>query len=153
MSCCENELLCLYFYCMNLRFSLVNSVWHDYKFIYNLVASTNNRLLSQLRIWRAPVQELVAARMAMMVTYRHRHRHLLRSSFPNSWEAKGQWRKLYASLCRTQLVPNHSNKGLSQTSTVPSRNFWIQSLLSSRWQWNHYRWMSGSTPLSRSFIC
>ena len=121
--------------------------------ICNLLTSSNNHLLLQLRRWLAPVQELVATMMATAMTYHHRHRRLLRSSLPNSWEAKGQWRKLCTSLRRTQLVPIHSNRGLSQTSTAPLRNFWIQSLLSSRWQRNRYRQMSGSTPLSRSFVC
>ena len=92
-------------------------------FICNLVASTNNHLLLQLRRWHAPVLELVAARMAIMMTC-HPHRHCpLRSSLPSSWEAKGQWKKLYASLRRTPLVATHSNKGPSQISTVHSRSF------------------------------
>ena len=135
------------------EFSPVILVWHDYKFICNLVASTNNRLLLQLRRWRAPEQELVAVMMAMVMTYHHRRRRLLRSSLLSSWGAKGQWKKLCASLRRTPLVATHSNKGPSPISTVHSRNFWIQSLLSSRWLRNHYRLTSGSTPLSRSFVC
>ena len=108
-------------------------------FICNLLTSTNNRLLLQLRRWRAPVLELVAVMMAMVITYHHHRRRLLRSSLLSSWGAKGQWKKLCASLRRRPLMATHSNQGPSQISTVYSRNFWIQSLLSSRWLRNHYR--------------
>ena len=59
------------------EFSPVISVWHDYKFICNLVTSTNNRLLLQLRRWHAPEQELVAVMMAMVTTYHHHRCRLL----------------------------------------------------------------------------
>ena len=85
-------------------------------FICNLVASTDNRLLLQHRRWRAPVLELVAARMAIMMTYRRRRRRPLRSSLPSSWGAKGQWKKLCASSCKTPLVATHINQGRAKSA-------------------------------------
>ena len=93
------------------------------QFICNLLTSSNNHLLLQLYRWLALVLEQAAAKRAMTVTYHHRHHHLLMSSLPNSWEARGLWRKPYASLRRTWLAPANSNRGLSQTSTASSRIF------------------------------
>ena len=164
VSCCKHELLCLCFHYMNLRLSPVNSIWHDYKFICNLLTSTNNRLLLQLCRWLAPVQELVAAMMATTVTYHHCHHRLLMSSLHNFWEVRELWRKPYTSLRRTPLVATHSSKGPSQISIVHSRNSWIQSLLSSRWLRNHYSWrvaqhhwaevsLAKSHRASKSWVC
>ena len=122
------------------------------QFIYNFLTSSNNHLLLQLCRWLALALEQATTKRATTMTYHHRHHHLLVSSLPNSWEVKGLWRKPYTSLCRTRLMPTHSNRGLSQTSIAPSRIFWIPSLLFSRWKRNRSRQMSGSTLLSKSSI-
>ena len=122
------------------------------QFIYNLLTSSNNHLLLQLCRWLALMQEKAATKRAMTVTYHHRHHRLLMSSLPNSWEARGLWRKPYVSLRITRLAPASNNRGLSRISTVLSRIFWIPSLLSSRWSGNRSRRMSGSTLLSKSSI-
>ena len=122
------------------------------QFIYNLSTSSSNHLLLQLCRWLALVPEQAAAKRAMTVTYHHHHHRLLMSSLPNSWEARGLWRKPYASLRRTRLAPTNNNRGLRWISIALSRISWTPSLLFSRWSKNCSRRTNGSTLLSKSSI-
>ena len=122
------------------------------QFTCNLLTSSNNNLLLQLYRWLALVLEQAAAKRATTVTSHHRHHHLRLNSLHNSWVVRELWRKPYASLRRTWLVLDNSNRGLSWISTALSRVSWTPSLLFSRWPKNCSRRMNGSTLLSKSSI-